>query len=60
VFRAPRGVPQLFLVVAIGLLVALIAGGSVEVLAGLGLMALGVPVCAAIRGLRAVTTRTPP
>jgi len=52
-FRAPRGVPILFLVAVVVLLIVLVAGKSAEVLAGLALMGLGVPVYAAIRLRRA-------
>jgi basic amino acid/polyamine antiporter, APA family len=52
-FKAPRGVPQLFLLASVVLLVVLVVRGSVEVLAALALIGLGVPVYASIRARRA-------
>lgn len=52
-FKAPRGVPQLFLLATVVLLVVLVVRGSVEVLAALALMGLGVPVYVSIRARRA-------
>jgi APA family basic amino acid/polyamine antiporter len=56
-FRAPRGIPQLFLGAVLALLIVLVAGKSTEVLAGLALMGLGVPVYVAIRARRGAGTR---
>ena len=59
VFVTPRGVAELFLVATIILLAALVAGGRVEVLAGLGLMALGLPVYVGILAARHFAERAP-
>ena len=40
-FRAPRGVPQLFLLGSVALLIALIAGRSAEVVAAIAVLCLG-------------------
>jgi amino acid transporter len=42
-FRAPRGVTELFFAGSFALLISLIAAGSVEVLSALALMGVGVP-----------------
>ena len=52
-FRAPRGVPQLFLLGCAALLIALIVGQSPEVVAAIALLGLGVPAYALIRWRRA-------
>jgi basic amino acid/polyamine antiporter, APA family len=52
-FKAPRGVPRLFLLASVVLLVVLVVRGSVEVLAALALIGLGVPVYGSIRARRA-------
>jgi APA family basic amino acid/polyamine antiporter len=51
-FHAPRGVPQLFLLGSVALLIALIAGRSAEVVAAIAVLGLGVPVYALIRRRR--------
>ena len=48
-FKAPRGIPELFLLGAIVLLTVLVIRASVEVLAALALMAIGLVAYAAIR-----------
>ena len=48
-FKAPRGIPELFLLGAIILLTVLVIRASVEVLAALVLMAIGLVAYAAIR-----------
>jgi APA family basic amino acid/polyamine antiporter len=51
-FKAPRGVPELFLLAAVALLIVLVVRASVEVVAALALMGLAVPVYALIRAHR--------
>lgn len=53
-FRAPRGVAELFFAGSFALLISLIAAGSVEVLSALALMGVGVPIYGVIRMRRAV------
>ena len=59
-FTTPRGVAELFLLATIILLIALLAGGRVEVLAALALMAAGFPVYAAILAARHFSARAHP
>jgi len=59
-FTTPPGVAELFLVATLVLLIALTAGGRVEVLAALALMAAGFPVYAAILAVRHLAGRAQP
>jgi hypothetical protein len=53
-FRAPRGVAELFFAGSVALLISLVTAGSVEVLSALALMGVGVQIYGVIRMRRAL------
>jgi len=59
VFRAPRGVAELFFVGSLAVMVSLIATASVEILSALALIGVGVPIYGVIRLRRARGSATP-